>query len=62
MKRYGDRVELRVLGRHVLLLANPADVEGVLISNAADFGRSLEVKSLRPVFGDGVYRSEGDRG
>jgi cytochrome P450 len=61
VKRYGDRVALRVLGRHVLLLTNPADVEGALISNAADFGRSLEVKSLRPVFGDGIYSSEGDR-
>jgi cytochrome P450 len=61
VRRYGDRVELRVLGRHILLLTNPADVEAVLISNATDFGRSPEVKDLRPVFGDGIYSSEGDR-
>jgi hypothetical protein len=36
MNRYGDRVELGVLGRRVLLLTNPADVEIILIQNAAD--------------------------
>ena len=61
VNRYGDRVELRVLGRRVLLLTNPADVEAVLIQNAADFGRSPEVKGLRAVFGDGIYSSEGER-
>jgi cytochrome P450 len=61
MKRYGDRVEIRVLGRRILLLANPSDVNDVLIGNSADFGRSTEVKSLRPVFGDGIYSSEGER-
>src|SRR5260370_21266903 len=61
VNRYGDRVELRVLGRRVLLLTNPADVETILIQNAADFGRSPEVKGLRGVFGDGIYSSEGER-
>lgn len=61
VKRYGDRVELRVLGRRILLLANPADANDVLILNAADFGRSDEVKGLRPLFGDGIYSSEGQR-
>jgi cytochrome P450 len=61
IKCYGDRVELRVLGRRVLLLTNPADVETVLAQNAEDFGRSPEVKALRAVFGDGVYSSEGER-
>ena len=61
MNRYGDRVELRVLGRRVLLLTNPADVETILVQNAADFGRSTEVKNLRVVFGDGIYSSEGER-
>ena len=61
VERYGDRVELRVLGRRVLLLANPVDINDVLIENATDFGRSTEVKSLRPAFGDGIYSSEGER-
>lgn len=61
VQRYGDSVELRVLGRRVLLLANPADINDVLSQNATDFGRSTEVKSLRPVFGDGIYSSEGER-
>jgi cytochrome P450 len=59
VKRYGDRVELRVLGKRILLLTHPADVNHVL--NAPDFGRSPEVKSLRRVFGDGIYSSEGER-
>lgn len=61
VRRYGDRVEIRVLGRRILLLTNPADVHDVLVRNAADFGRSTEVESLRPVFGDGIYSSEGER-
>jgi cytochrome P450 len=59
--RYGDRVELRVLGRRILLLANPGDINDVLIQSASDFGPSTEVKNLRPVFGDGIYSSEGER-
>jgi cytochrome P450 len=58
-KRYGDRVELRVLGQRVLLLTSPADVEAVLTRHPGDFGRSTD-DALRPVFGDGVYLSEGD--
>ncbi|WP_213806254.1 cytochrome P450 [Granulicella sp. dw_53] len=61
VKRYGDIVELRVLRKRVLLLTNPSDVEAVLIHNAEHFGRSAEVKSLRAVFGDGLYSSEGER-
>ena len=60
-KQYGDRVELRVLGRQILLLSNPADLNDVLIEKAADFERSPEIKSLRQVFGDGIYSSEGER-
>jgi cytochrome P450 len=36
-------------------------VETILIRNAADFGRSTEVKGLRVVFGNGIYSSEGER-
>jgi cytochrome P450 len=61
VKRYGDIVELRVLGKRVLLLTNPTHVESVLIQNAECFGRSAEVKNLRAVFGDGLYSSEGER-
>jgi hypothetical protein len=49
------------LGRRILLLARPADVHDGLILNAAEFERSTEVKNLRPVFGDGLYSSEGER-
>ena len=61
VEQCGDRVELRVLGRRVLVLSNPRDVETVLVSKAADFGRPRAVKNLRPMFGDGIYSSEGER-
>jgi cytochrome P450 len=35
-------------------------VENILVQNAADFGRSTEVKNLRVVFGDSIYSSEGE--
>src|SRR5258708_565353 len=42
VNRYEDRVELRVLGRRVLLLTNPADVETILVQNAADLDDRLK--------------------
>jgi cytochrome P450 len=59
-QRYGDRVELRVLGKRVLLLSDPADVEAVLVNDRDSYGRSTEVRNLRPIFGDGLLSSEGD--
>jgi cytochrome P450 len=59
-QRYGDRVELRVLGKRVLLLSDPADVEAVLVNDRDSYGRSTEVRNLRAIFGDGLLSSEGD--
>jgi cytochrome P450 len=61
VRRYGHRVALRVLGKQVLLLSDPDDVEVVLLHKESDYGRSPEVKKLRPIFGDGLYSSEGER-
>jgi cytochrome P450 len=59
-QQYGDRVELRVLGKRALLLSDPADVEAVLVNDRDSYGRSTEVRNLRPIFGDGLLSSEGD--
>jgi cytochrome P450 len=48
VNRYGDRVELRVLGRRVLLLTNPADVETILVQNTADFEVRWSDRSFAP--------------
>ena len=55
----GDRVMLRVLGRRVVLLAHPDDIEEVLVRNREAYGRSEEIRSLRPIFGEGLLSSEG---
>ena len=56
----GDRVMLRVLGRRVVLLTHPDDMEEVLVRNREIYGRSNEIRALRPIFGDGLLSSEGE--
>ncbi len=56
----GDRVQLRVFGRDVLLLCHPDDIEAVLVNDRDSFGRSTEVRSLRPILGKGLFASEGE--
>lgn len=58
--QYGNRVELKVLGRRVLLLSDPADVEAVLVNDRDSYGRSTEIRNLRPIFGAGLLSSDGD--
>lgn len=59
LRSHGDRVQLRVLGRSILLLCNPQDIEHVLVRDRESFGRSVEIRQLRPIFGDGLLSSEG---
>jgi len=56
----GDRVRMKVLGRDVLLLAHPHDMEQVLVRDQAAYGRSAEVRKLAPIFGDGLLSSDGE--
>jgi cytochrome P450 len=59
LREHGDRVQFRVLGRRVLLLCHPADLEQVLVKDREVYGRSAEVRALRPLFGQGLLASEG---
>lgn len=59
LREHGDRVRMKVLGRDVLLLAHPQDVEQVLVRDQASYGRSAEIRKLAPIFGDGLLASEG---
>jgi cytochrome P450 len=59
LQEHGDRVELRVLGRRVILLCHPDDIEEVLVKDRSTFGRSAEIRRLRPIFGNGLLASDG---
>jgi len=43
----------------VLLLCHPEDIEQVLVRDRESYGRSTELRTLRPIFGDGLLASEG---
>jgi cytochrome P450 len=58
-REHGDRVQLRVLGRKVILLCHPDDIEEVLVRDRDSFGRSAEIRKLRPIFGNGLLASDG---
>lgn len=60
LQENGDRVQLRVPGRSVLLLCHPQDIEQVLVRDRDSYGRSAEIRKLRPIFGQGLLASEGD--
>jgi cytochrome P450 len=61
LREHGDRVQFRILGRTVLLLCHPRDIESVLVRDRDAYGRSVEIRKLRPIFGDGLLASEGER-
>jgi len=60
LRERGDRVRFRILGRSVLLLGHPEDIEQVLVRDRDSFGRAAEIRKLRPVFGNGLLASEGE--
>jgi cytochrome P450 len=59
LREHGDRVQLRVLGKKVILLCHPDDIEAVLVRDRDSFGRSAEIRRLRPIFGNGLIASDG---
>jgi cytochrome P450 len=59
LREHGDRVQFRVLGRKIILLCHPDDIEEVLVKDRTAFGRSAEIRRLRPIFGNGLLASDG---
>jgi len=59
LREHGDRVRFRVLGRDVLLLSHPEDLERVLIKRRDVYGRSAQILALRSLFGQGLLASDG---
>ncbi|MGH9675729.1 MAG: cytochrome P450, partial [Candidatus Acidiferrum sp.] len=57
---YGDVVRFRIAHVPVFLLANPRDIESVLITNAGNFTKSADYRALARVLGQGLLTSEGE--
>lgn len=53
-------MRLKILGRSILLLCHPHDIEQVLIRDREAYGRAAEIRKLRPIFGNGLLASEGE--
>jgi cytochrome P450 len=60
MKDYGDIVRFRIAHVPVYLLANPRDIESVLITNAGKFTKSADYRALARILGQGLLTSEGE--
>lgn len=60
LRTKGDRVRMRILGRSILLFCHPQDIEQVLVRDRDSYGRSVELRKLRPIFGNGLLSSEGE--
>ena len=60
LQQRGDRVHFRVLGRKILLLCHPKDLEQILVRDRERYGRSAEVLALRSLFGQGLLASDGE--
>ena len=57
---YGDRLELRLGRRRVVLLNNPLDVEEVLVNQQRNFAKAYFYRLLAPLLGNGLLTSEGE--
>jgi cytochrome P450 len=60
-RQHGNIASFKVLGSRILLVSNPSYAETVLVDDAASYGRSSETRNLRPIFGDGLLISEGEK-
>jgi cytochrome P450 len=57
--RYGDYVDLRVLGQSIVFLFHPDGVEKVSKSNAKNYGKGDRIGEMEPLLGKGLITSEG---
>ncbi len=57
--RYGDVVELKIMGRRWFLVSHPDDIEAVLVGHARDVLRDEYTEVLERALGLGLLTSEG---
>ncbi len=59
-REYGDFVQTRLGPVRMLLVYHPDAIEELLVTRNRDFTKSLGLRRLRPLVGDGLFLSEGD--
>jgi cytochrome P450 len=59
-RAYGDRVVMRSLGKRMLFLYDPDDVEHVLVTAQKKYIKDLLLQRAQHVLGNGLLRGEGD--
>lgn len=57
---FGDLYPVRVLGHRCVVAGGPEPIEDVLVKNAANYRKHFIVRFLMPVFGKGLFTSEGE--
>ena len=58
--RYGDVVQLKLLGKPYFVLSHPDDIEAVLVQHARSMGRDEYVEVLKNALGLGLLTSDGE--
>ena len=58
--RYGDLYPVRLLNHRCLVASGPEPIEEVLVTDSKNYRKHFVVRFLMPVFGNGLFTSEGD--
>jgi cytochrome P450 len=59
-REHGDFVPIRFGPRRAVLVSHPDVIEEVLVAKARHFTKTIALRMLRPVLGDGLLLSDGD--
>ena len=59
-REYGDFVPVRIAHRRSFYLFHPDAIEEVLVTRSRDFVKSVVIRMLAPLLGNGLLLSEGD--
>lgn len=57
---YGDLYPVRILHQRCLVASGPEPIEEVLLTDSKNYRKHFVVRFLMPVFGNGLFTSEGD--
>ncbi len=57
---FGDLYPVRILNHRCVVASGPEPIEDVLVTNARNYQKHFVIRFLMPVFGNGLFTSEGD--
>jgi len=60
VRQYGDTVLVRFVHIPICVVANPAAIENVLVTNHANFVKSRDYRAMEPMMGKGLLTNEGE--